>query len=188
VSPLFRHSSQPLVFGRSVRTCARCVQRFAEVWSLRLWEGMFEADKAFDHALARGVLRCAPYWSPTWRPPGTLLHRMGPRLREDLGLFVSGLLLRVDADAQQKSKAREAYHTGCNRLPTPAPDVPFAAIIEFKERRADELLRLREYMDGLYTEVISAGDILAAKCAALDKVDRALPEDRVFSSFYDENS
>ena len=65
-----------------------------------------------------------------------------------------------------------------DKLPTPGPDVPFADILDFRSRdhNANALKALRGYMDDLYAEVANAEDVLYARCAALDKVDRALEE------------
>jgi hypothetical protein len=44
-------------------------------------------------------------------------------------------------------------------LPSPALDVPLQEILEFKQRRRDELLSLRSRLDQLYTELIASPDI-----------------------------
>jgi hypothetical protein len=74
--------------------------------------------------------------------------------------------------ATRRAVSLELY----NSLPVPAPGVPLEDIIDFKGRNLDPLMTLRSYMDDLYQEVISSGDVLQAKSAALNKVDRALAE------------
>lgn len=63
-----------------------------------------------------------------------------------------------------------------NCLPVPQVDVPFNDILEFKQKRNDELLRLRNYLDELYQDIIVKGDIPRAKNAALDKIELALKD------------
>lgn len=45
-----------------------------------------------------------------------------------------------------------------NSLPVPTGDIPFPDILEFKERRKDELIELHDAMDGLYLEILSSPD------------------------------
>lgn len=61
-----------------------------------------------------------------------------------------------------------------NALPVPAPDVPYADILDFRARRHDELLALRAYLDELYAEIVRSGDMPMAKIAALRKLDQAI--------------
>lgn len=46
-----------------------------------------------------------------------------------------------------------------NMLPVPQADVPLPDILEFKERRQDELIALRCHLDDVYQQIISAKDI-----------------------------
>lgn len=45
-----------------------------------------------------------------------------------------------------------------NSLPVPNGDVPFPDILEFKERRKDELTQLHNAIDDLYLEILSSPD------------------------------
>jgi len=59
-------------------------------------------------------------------------------------------------------------------IPVPLADVPMERILDFKERRRDELLRFRGVMDDLYLEVVRTQDIPRAKSRALHKVQQAI--------------
>lgn len=54
-----------------------------------------------------------------------------------------------------------------NCLPVPHEDIPLCEILEFKERRKDELTYLHDHMDKLYQEILSAGDTNLANKTAL---------------------
>lgn len=64
----------------------------------------------------------------------------------------------------------------CNLLPVPGPDVNLNEILEFKERRTDELIALHSYIDELYFEVINSGDFELSKAKAFDGFKRALAD------------
>ena len=59
-------------------------------------------------------------------------------------------------------------------LPVPAPDVPFAEILDFKDRRQPELLAMRRYLDEIYDEIVSSGDLPKARLTGFAKLDRAI--------------
>ncbi|WP_414667411.1 DUF6236 family protein [Escherichia coli] len=59
-------------------------------------------------------------------------------------------------------------------LPVPQKEVPLCEILEFKERRTDELLALHAYLDELYTEVLSSGDFYLQRAKALSGLKQAL--------------
>ena len=61
-------------------------------------------------------------------------------------------------------------------LPVPAEDVSLEEVLEFKQRRAAELLQFRAAMDALYQETAGAADIPRAKLQAQDNVQRALQD------------
>lgn len=61
-------------------------------------------------------------------------------------------------------------------LPIPSPDIPFEDILEFKQRRSDELLNFRSTMDEIYQQVAASADIPRAKLQAVDKVHYALQD------------
>lgn len=64
----------------------------------------------------------------------------------------------------------------CNLLPVPGPDVNLNEILEFKERRTDELIALHSYLDELYFEVINSGDFELSKAKAFDGFKRAIAD------------
>ncbi|EOV9740102.1 DUF6236 family protein [Enterobacter hormaechei] len=64
----------------------------------------------------------------------------------------------------------------CNLLPVPGPDVNLNEILEFKERRSDELIALHSYIDELYFEVINSGDFELSKAKAFDGFKRAIAD------------
>ena len=59
-------------------------------------------------------------------------------------------------------------------IPVPLADVPVEKILDFKERRRDELLRFRAVMDDLYLDVVRTQDIPRAKSRAIRKVQQAI--------------
>lgn len=63
-----------------------------------------------------------------------------------------------------------------NTLPVPTADVPLNEILEFKEKRKDELLALRIYLDEMYQSVSSATDIPRATNLEISKLGLALGE------------
>jgi len=63
-------------------------------------------------------------------------------------------------------------------LPMPAPEVAYADILDFKERRRSELLTLRAYLDELYLGVVDSNDIPRAQLEAAAKLDKALADVR----------
>jgi hypothetical protein len=58
-------------------------------------------------------------------------------------------------------------------IPIPAGNAPLNEILEFKERRRDELLLLRKEIDDLAYSVISSGGDSGVLAGAIDEVDRA---------------
>jgi hypothetical protein len=68
-------------------------------------------------------------------------------------------------------------------IPVPAEDVPLADILEFKEKRRDELLALREQIDAFYSTISTAEDadfemmravgLIDQKCVDLLRVTKA---------------
>lgn len=63
-----------------------------------------------------------------------------------------------------------------NMLPVPQNDVHLNDILEFKQKRQDELVALRVYLDEIYQSIISASDIPRAKNSQLEKLELALKE------------
>lgn len=64
----------------------------------------------------------------------------------------------------------------CNLLPVPGPEINLNEILEFKQRRSDELIALHSYIDELYFEVINSGDFELSKAKAFDGFKRAIAD------------
>jgi Family of unknown function (DUF6236) len=58
-------------------------------------------------------------------------------------------------------------------IPVPDKDVPLADVLEFRERRYSELMRLRSEIDGLYQDVARAEDKAFALARCTNRVDLA---------------
>lgn len=58
-------------------------------------------------------------------------------------------------------------------IPVPNQDVPLNAILEFKDRRKDDLLLLRTQLDGLFAEVDTAENTQGKLAENIEKVDAA---------------
>jgi len=61
-------------------------------------------------------------------------------------------------------------------LPVPTGDIALDDILQFKERRCDELVRLQTAMDNLYLEIDRSNDIPRAKSAAISELENTLIE------------
>ncbi|HZO21116.1 MAG TPA: DUF6236 family protein, partial [Steroidobacteraceae bacterium] len=61
-----------------------------------------------------------------------------------------------------------------NSLPVPAPDVPYAEILDLKARRGPELHALREHLEKLYLSVINSNDIFRSQIVALRDLDASI--------------
>ncbi|SBO09475.1 hypothetical protein VME0621_01574 [Vibrio mediterranei] len=61
-----------------------------------------------------------------------------------------------------------------NAIQIPTGDVPLAEVYEFKKRRNDELLALRDSMDAIVDSVLSSQDIPKRKSKAINKLHRDL--------------
>ncbi|WP_410751949.1 DUF6236 family protein [Citrobacter sp. U14242] len=59
-------------------------------------------------------------------------------------------------------------------LPVPQKDTPLHEILEFKERRSDELMALHGYLDELYTEVLRSGDFNLERAKAISGLKKSL--------------
>ncbi|MNS62961.1 hypothetical protein D3C72_960440 [compost metagenome] len=59
-------------------------------------------------------------------------------------------------------------------IPIPRRDIPFEAILEFRQYRRDELLALRSHLDELAASISSAADSHAAYVAKIDQLDAAI--------------
>lgn len=63
-----------------------------------------------------------------------------------------------------------------NALPVVADTVPYADILEFREKYRPELLQLRQHMDGLYENLLSAEDTQRTYVSLLDQLALSLNE------------
>ncbi len=59
-------------------------------------------------------------------------------------------------------------------LPVPSPGTPFIDILEFKQRRKDELLEFRTYLDDIYQKIINSADIPRSKNTEISKLETAI--------------
>ena len=67
-------------------------------------------------------------------------------------------------------------------LPVPQGIVPLEDILEFKQKRKDELIALRHHLDDIYQAIISSGDIPRSMTTETQKLETALKEiDRTLS-------
>lgn len=63
-----------------------------------------------------------------------------------------------------------------NVLPVPLGDTPFEDIMEFKEKRFDQLRNLRNHLDDVYLSISASSDPQFAERVALNKIDIAASE------------
>lgn len=71
-----------------------------------------------------------------------------------------------------------------NVLPVPRSEVPLHKILKFKERRRDELLALRVYLDDMHNAIVSSGDLPRSRNQQLTKLYLALKDiDMVLDEF-----
>lgn len=85
---------------------------------------------------------------------------------------------------QRKPKSIAPLRSGLNAatievelyeaLPVPSGDVAIDDILEFKERRSDELISLRNHLDDVYQKIISSEDIDRARLTEISKLSKSL--------------
>lgn len=63
-----------------------------------------------------------------------------------------------------------------NLLPVPGENVHINEILEFKERRADELITLHSYMDELYKEVMTSFDLDLSRAKSISGLKKAIAD------------
>ena len=63
-----------------------------------------------------------------------------------------------------------------NLLPVPNVNTNLHDILEFKERRRDDLEKLHDYSDELYLEVVNSGDLNLSRARSLDKLKEAISD------------
>lgn len=86
--------------------------------------------------------------------------------------FNNEVSIHQDA-AQQKEVVRFELS---ELLPVPPKDTPLHEILEFKERRSDELQALHGYLDELYFEVLNSGDFNLQRAKALSGLRASLED------------
>lgn len=59
-------------------------------------------------------------------------------------------------------------------LPVPSADTPFTDILEFKERRKDEMLAFRSYLDDVYQKILISPDSARARNTEIDRLESAV--------------
>jgi hypothetical protein len=87
------------------------------------------------------------------------LHQIGSELIVPDQASIEKQLIRVDLTSS---------------LPVPSGEVPFADILEFKERRKDELVQLHQAVDDLYLEILSSPDRSLKSKQAVSKFRQAI--------------
>lgn len=76
----------------------------------------------------------------------------------------------------QQSKGMGVEVELYDMLPVPNQDTPLAEILEFKQKRSDELTAFRCYLDELNEKIITSKDIPRAKNAQLARLELALKD------------
>lgn len=61
-----------------------------------------------------------------------------------------------------------------NMLPVPEQDVPLNEIIEFKEKRKDELIEFRCHLDEIYQKIISSADFPRSRNTEITKLEKSI--------------
>lgn len=61
-----------------------------------------------------------------------------------------------------------------NLLPVPNENVHIADVLEFKERRSDELKNMHQFIDGVYLKVLQSGDFDLSRSAAINELKEAV--------------
>lgn len=84
--------------------------------------------------------------------------------------FNNEVAIHVDK-AQRKEVLRFEL---ADLLPVPPKETPLHEILEFKERRKDELLALHGYLDELYSEVLKSGDFDLQRAKAISGLKASL--------------
>ena len=79
------------------------------------------------------------------------------------------ILLRENALEDARGVLVSLY----SAIPVPNFDVPLQEVLEFRERRRDELLALRAHIDSLYQQVTTAVDSRHQLRVCFDEIDRA---------------
>ena len=83
----------------------------------------------------------------------------------------SGAQLSLPSGKDKANLIEARIHSG---LPVPSADTPLNEILEFKEKRAEELIRFRHLVDQLYISLLSSPDQERELRIAVEKIDLAL--------------
>ena len=78
--------------------------------------------------------------------------------------------IKINSDDVRASIEIELY----NLIPIPSKTVPFDDVIKFKEKRKDELLALRHYLDELTLEISSTENFEKRKLITLDRLNKQI--------------
>jgi hypothetical protein len=92
--------------------------------------------------------------------------------RSDAGTGVWDICQNTSALLSAVAKETDADGVGfelISAIPVPDKDVPLNEILEFKQRRTDEFLRLRAEVDGLGSKLIAAGTNIDSALTEIDK-------------------
>lgn len=74
-----------------------------------------------------------------------------------------------------------------NAIPIPTPNTQLDTILDFKQKRADEVLRFRRAMDALYQKIETSKDIPRSKVAVINEIEIALSDlHKVFNESWKE--
>jgi hypothetical protein len=95
--------------------------------------------------------------------------------KKEPGRWSLGLAGNIYCDPRPGVVDRQAIEMELyGSLPAPPGDVSIQDILEFKERRAAELLDLRQSLDDLYQQIIAAADVPRAKDTAIIRLETAI--------------
>ena len=114
------------------------------------------------------------------RTPLMTYERRSEKEPGNWSLMSGGSAFSLPDDLAQKTRSVEV--TLYDLLPIPATNVPIDKILEFKNKRADELAHFRASMDELYERVRNARDSARAFTAAADEIQVAIKNARAAMS------
>lgn len=82
------------------------------------------------------------------------------------------LVLPQNMSSQTEAVEFELY----NILPSPGDDVSYEDLLNFKEKRKNELASFRSCMDDIYLEITNSGDIPRAKNVAITNLENSISD------------
>lgn len=86
----------------------------------------------------------------------------------------TGDVLNIPKDSSRELVTADIELAKC--LPVPRADYPLDKLLDFKLRRANELIALRSTLDELYLEIAKSSDIPRAKIAQIQRFETALKD------------